>query len=486
MKQYLGRYTLLITQLFTADSRLFIKFKAVMKNLLGILLVFCSLFIPNLSQATHVLGIDAYASCTSKTGSTIKFTLTFIQLRDKTTSSVPFDKEIDVGIYGTSSRSLISVENLVLTEETDYEIPNASTFEFKIARFQATVSLPVNQSGYTLLYGRCCTRMSENLPNNIGTAILFEIPASISVGESTPKREDFGYMISQRNMLKTYDFPWDVSMFDSVHFESNRYSTFADENNPVPSPPKILKPLPDGLFKGSSSAGNPFGNNGAFTKLNDSQYAIQINKAGFYYYPITTTAFDQGDSFVSTRLLPLFVLDTILPALKLSLISYNMNNREAVFKAYSESWNYPGTVDLQRSTHTPPYNFTTLRSNIGDGFAIPLTDNSQQMGNNYVYRLARTGNGTTVYSDTVQTSNTLGVQNKIGYSSLKVYPNPSQNTLNLDGNILGSYQIYDLQGKLQLQGTKSEEIETISVEKLQPGIYFLKIGGSTYRIVKSN
>ena len=55
---------------------------------------------------------------------------------------------------------------------------------------------------------------------------------------------------------------------------------------------------------------------------------------------------------------------------------------------------------------------------------------------------------------------------------MNIYPNPTQNTLNIEGIDNGKYSIYNVQGKLVLYG---ELEESINVSILSEGLYTIKI-----------
>ena len=60
-------------------------------------------------------------------------------------------------------------------------------------------------------------------------------------------------------------------------------------------------------------------------------------------------------------------------------------------------------------------------------------------------------------------------------SSLKLYPNPVVNVLNIDNNLTNQpYNIIDTLGKVILKGKLNEGNNSINVEQLSKGIYYLK------------
>lgn len=69
----------------------------------------------------------------------------------------------------------------------------------------------------------------------------------------------------------------------------------------------------------------------------------------------------------------------------------------------------------------------------------------------------------------------------------QVYPNPTQNILNLQFNpaLLNTpYKIYSITGQLALSGNLTSETMQLNIESFTEGIYILQIGNQTRKIVK--
>ena len=61
-------------------------------------------------------------------------------------------------------------------------------------------------------------------------------------------------------------------------------------------------------------------------------------------------------------------------------------------------------------------------------------------------------------------------------SSLKLYPNPVLSVINVDNNLTNQpYTITDVLGKIVLKGKLNEGDNSINVEQLSKGIYYLKV-----------
>jgi hypothetical protein len=76
--------------------------------------------------------------------------------------------------------------------------------------------------------------------------------------------------------------------------------------------------------------------------------------------------------------------------------------------------------------------------------------------------------------------------NDIKNSNIKIYPNPTNNIIyieGLDNNKSNTIQIFDVQGKLVLTKTINEK-GTIDLSELNKGVYVIKVGEVAQRIVK--
>lgn len=74
-------------------------------------------------------------------------------------------------------------------------------------------------------------------------------------------------------------------------------------------------------------------------------------------------------------------------------------------------------------------------------------------------------------------------------SDLVIYPNPTRNFITLDfknSNYSGEYQIFDVTGKLLSQSTVYQNLTVINMASFTEGVYFLKIGQYTYRVIKAD
>ncbi len=69
--------------------------------------------------------------------------------------------------------------------------------------------------------------------------------------------------------------------------------------------------------------------------------------------------------------------------------------------------------------------------------------------------------------------------------SLKLYPNPATEVLNIEGLTVGdNLEIYTADGQKVVAATATTEKEVINIKDLQPGIYILNINGKAQKFVK--
>ena len=82
-----------------------------------------------------------------------------------------------------------------------------------------------------------------------------------------------------------------------------------------------------------------------------------------------------------------------------------------------------------------------------------------------------------VFTDNTQS----GIQEiEIPENNIRIYPNPVQETLNIESDESVSFKIYDLDGRLLLNG----DGKSIDVSALKAGTYLLQINNNTLKFIK--
>jgi hypothetical protein len=67
---------------------------------------------------------------------------------------------------------------------------------------------------------------------------------------------------------------------------------------------------------------------------------------------------------------------------------------------------------------------------------------------------------------------------------VSVYPNPIVNKIYISGDLGSHYAIYDNKGSRLLEGMLSKTSEVLNAQRLKPGIYFIRINGQSFKLIK--
>lgn len=71
-------------------------------------------------------------------------------------------------------------------------------------------------------------------------------------------------------------------------------------------------------------------------------------------------------------------------------------------------------------------------------------------------------------------------------SSIALYPNPTRNIINLEINDDVNYEVFSPLGKRVLQGKLTGNNKQIDLSQLPASMYFLNLGGKTFKVIKYN
>lgn len=107
-----------------------------------------------------------------------------------------------------------------------------------------------------------------------------------------------------------------------------------------------------------------------------------------------------------------------------------------------------------------------------------------------------TGNYAIIYtykggcSDTTEckaitiTPNTTGEEEIVSFNNIRIYPNPARELIYIRGiNESLNYQIFDITGKLVINGKLNNDSEYINVSTLNNGVYFIKVKNTINKII---
>lgn len=179
-----------------------------------------------------------------------------------------------------------------------------------------------------------------------------------------------------------------------------------------------------------------------------------------------------------------FIIYGTGPALPIELISFtgeiegNMHLLE--WTTASEIQN--DYFDIERSSDAGTFEIIGRVSGAGNSQVVTrytFTDEQPLNGLNY-YRLKQTDyDGKSSYSKVVALDHTVS-------GPVSIYPNPAGFTLHITGLSEDKVpcQVVNGQGQVMLSGVVSSSTESIGIESLAPGLYFLRIGEQDIQFIK--
>lgn len=69
-------------------------------------------------------------------------------------------------------------------------------------------------------------------------------------------------------------------------------------------------------------------------------------------------------------------------------------------------------------------------------------------------------------------------------NGISAYPNPTTGTLSFNSTVLGMYLLLDSKGSVVQKGTATVGTNELNLDKLPAGIYLLKVGMNSVKVVK--
>jgi hypothetical protein len=136
-------------------------------------------------------------------------------------------------------------------------------------------------------------------------------------------------------------------------------------------------------------------------------------------------------------------------------------------------------VAIYNTKTTPDYGYCVQGSNPNETFNIY---NSGTISNIFQASMSAPPPSGMVYR--FSPGNTTGLDENTTSQDVRPYPNPCKNEVHLSLKQNTAWQIYNAVGELLLEGKNEKEQFTISFASLSRGIYFIKVEGKTYRLIK--
>jgi hypothetical protein len=180
-------------------------------------------------------------------------------------------------------------------------------------------------------------------------------------------------------------------------------------------------------------------------------------------------------------------------------VTVNIENNELVVRSFEDMGGLNITFldhlsDLGVPTYVHNTNALSAFNKQANAYKIGVAFSESPINGTVILRIPYTGLGNqTLNMELVENTAARNYQlnvvtsiNDIKNSNIKIYPNPTNNIINIEGltkNENNTIQIFDVQGKLVITKTINEK-GTIDLSELNKGVYVIKIGEVAQRIVK--
>jgi hypothetical protein len=180
-------------------------------------------------------------------------------------------------------------------------------------------------------------------------------------------------------------------------------------------------------------------------------------------------------------------------------VTVNLENNELVVRSFEDMGGLNITfldhlTDLGAPTYVHNTNALSAFNKQNNTYKIGVAFSEAPVNGTVILRIPFTGLGNqTLNMELVENTASRNYQlnvvtgiNDIKNSNIKIYPNPTNNIINIEGlnkNENNTIQVFDVQGKLIITKTINEK-GTIDLSELNKGVYVIKIGEVAQRIVK--
>ena len=180
-------------------------------------------------------------------------------------------------------------------------------------------------------------------------------------------------------------------------------------------------------------------------------------------------------------------------------VTVNLENNELVVRSFEDMGGLNITFldhlsDLGAPTYVHNTNALSAFNKQANMYKIGVAFSEAPVNGTVILRIPYTGLGNqTLNMELVENTAARNYQlnvvtgiNDIKNANIKIYPNPTNNIINIEGltkNENNTIQIFDVQGKLVITKTITEK-GTIDLSELNKGVYVIKIGELAQRIVK--
>ena len=225
------------------------------------------------ASATHLVGGSmSYEYLGLQNNGNYRYRVTVQMYRDCEASSVPFDQEIDIGIYNNNSnKTLAKILTLPKITEIPVDPPSGGSdcsFQPNVCIrqgiYQGLVDLPSSTLGYHMVFRRCCRNTQQNIIDDMGQTYYAYIP-NTAINNSSPYFTQVpAPYICRNDLTNVYNTAKDKDG-DSLVYELSTPWTGGGKDEPVPELPFNFPAIPNFdkvIYRSNFNVNNPFGNSG--------------------------------------------------------------------------------------------------------------------------------------------------------------------------------------------------------------------------------
>lgn len=264
-----------------------------MNKLYAILCFLSGLFIFTDVSATHLVGGSmSYEYLGLQNNGNYRYRVTIKMYRDCAASTVPFDQEIDIGIYNNNAdRTLSKTMTVPLITEIPVDPPSGGSncsFQPNVcirqAIYQGLVDVSASTLGYHLIFRRCCRNTQQNIIDDMGQTYYAFIP-NTSINNSSPFFTEVpAPYICRNDLVSIYNTAKDKDG-DSLVYELNTPWTGGSDSDPMPGLPFNMPGFDNVIYRNGYNVTNPFGNSGVAT-IDKRNGVTEIKAPGLGRYSI--------------------------------------------------------------------------------------------------------------------------------------------------------------------------------------------------------
>lgn len=236
--------------------------------LIGCLLCFLQ------AEAHHIIGGEMYYVSTGKEGNNYSYQIILKLYRGcepPDRDHAPLDPIIAYTIFNNDDKSIYkTIENIPLQGPTfpkkqrnDPCIVNPPEVCYQIGRYAASVSLPVNKKGYTIVFQRCCRSdllLNVYTQGSVGATFFTVIPGTENgiPGDDSPVFDQEEAVLICRKGKVDYDYTASDANGDSLVYSFTHGFGGGNGRNNVPVPADY-PPYPSLSYVSGFSEGTPLG-----------------------------------------------------------------------------------------------------------------------------------------------------------------------------------------------------------------------------------